>query len=1111
MTSSNPDPGIVNSRAEGVRLFQRKDFSRALTCLDQWLSLHPEDRDILNYKARTLEGLGRLEESLRCVDRCLELAPEDVAELCNRALMLTKLSRRNEALASLDRVLAIQPNHVDVLTKRAYLLHQLDRREAALASAHQAVLAEPTHLNAINTRGMILDDLGRRAEALADFQQILAIDPDYSDAITNRAILYARGGEFQEALAGYDRSLSINPDQPNAFYNRAVIRLVLGDWAQGFREFECRWKLFPHEAARLTRLGPLWLGQCDIKGKTILLHHEQGFGDTLQFCRYVALVKQRGAHVVIAVPAALRRLMETLPGSPTIVSEGETVPAHDFHCPLMSLPLAFGTTPGTVPGNIPYLHADPALARRWSERLGERRRPRIGLVWSGRRYPPINDARDMTLDAIRPLLAADADFYCLHTELSDDERSGIAAFSNVVWLGERLDDFADTAGFVINLDLVITVDSAVAHLAGALGKPVWVMNRYASCWRWLLNRMDSPWYPSLRLFRQPLLGDWTTVVEDVRQAVAVFLANRKVALSSSSHAHCESVSHEADILEPLQAALDLHNGGQIAEAIAIYHRILVKGPSHGHVLHYLGIALSQRGQHEEALGPLAQAIILLPDNAAVHTHYGNALAGMSRFQEAIESYDRAIAYDGSFSEGHYNRGIALASLGQHEAALVSYTKALECDPNHSQAHNNRGNVLMDLGRWDEARSSYERAIQIQPVFVGALVNRTHLSRRQHRYVEALGSADEAVSHGPNDPGAHNSRGAVLADMGRLSDALECYDRAITLDPSFAEPLWNKSLIELARGDYQEGWKHYESRWGVKSLKLIPRFKGTPSLRPGDSVVGKEVLLHAEQGYGDTIQFSRYAAMLAARGARVILSVPGALQSLMAVLPGVHEVVGQGVVSDFDFQCPLISAPLVCGTELSTIPATVPYLSADQTAAARWAAKLAPRVETFRIGLAWSGRPSHPNDGNRSIPLKQLLPITRFKARWVSLQKEVRTADESCLESLSTMDRCGERLTDFADAAALIEHLDLVIAVDTAIAHLAGAMGKPVWILLPYVADWRWLRDRQDSPWYPTARLFRQTEPKNWLPVISRVREGLHAFGLRGEKRRTAKKRHSVSH
>jgi Tetratricopeptide repeat/Glycosyltransferase family 9 (heptosyltransferase) len=394
-------------------------------------------------------------------------------------------------------------------------------------------------------------------------------------------------------------------------------------------------------------------------------------------------------------------------------------------------------------------------------------------------------------------------------------------------------------------------------------------------------------------------------------------------------------------------------------------------------------------------------------------------------------------------------------------------------------------LLAELNRVPEALADYERAIKARPDFVDAWANRSYLLRRLHRYEEALECSERALKLDPKHPEAHNSRGATFADLGRYDEAMASYERAIELNPSSAEALWNKGLIELTRGELRKGWKHYESRWGVKTLKLTQRFPGIPPWQ-GESVNGKSILLHTEQGYGDMIQFSRFCSEIAALGARVIVSAPEALRSLFESLHGIHEVIGPTTVPAFDFHCPLMSAPLALGTELENIPAPVRYLHANSTAKAQWADRLRARKHSSAVGLVWSGRNTHSKDRERSIPLQQFLPLLRDTVQWVSLQKEIRASDEAYLVNTPAILRMGEELDDFADAAALVENLDLVITVDTAVAHLAGALGKPVWILLPYVADWRWLQNREDSPWYPTARLFRQSARRDWGEVIDRV-------------------------
>ena len=519
-----PSPASVDEiLRQGILSFQSQDWRQALSCFDTVARLRPHRNDIHNYRARAYQRLGRLEDALECLDRALLIDPRNTADLRNRGIVLRKLGRTAEALASFDELLAIDPDDRIALTKRALVLNELERREDALTGIERAARQNPDDLDVLNARVIILDNLGRYREALQDVDRMLGMCPTHIDAINNTGVVLARLGQFTEALRCYDRSLELEPDQVQARYNRSLIRLCLGDWSRGLEEFESRWQTDSLKGARLSGLAPLWLGKENLEGQTILVYHEQGYGDTLMCARYIPMLAERGARVILVVPTALRKLLQTVPGVAQVASAGATGLVHHYHAPLMSLPRAFRTTPETVPAAAPYMSADPTQVARWAQRLGARTKPRIGLVWGGRRYAPINYPRDVPLTSLRPLFDLDADFIGLQQEIAASDTDLLAQLPRLRSFGETLEDFADTAALIENLDLVIAADTAVAHLAGALGKPVWLMNRYAACWRWLQRGERAPWYPTMRQFRQPSVGDWTSVVASVRTAAIEFL------------------------------------------------------------------------------------------------------------------------------------------------------------------------------------------------------------------------------------------------------------------------------------------------------------------------------------------------------------------------------------------------------------------------------------------------------------------------------------------------------------------------------------------------------------------------------------------------------------
>lgn len=448
---------------------------------------------------------------------------------------------------------------------------------------------------------------------------------------------------------------------------------------------------------------------------------------------------------------------------------------------------------------------------------------------------------------------------------------------------------------------------------------------------------------------------------------------------------------------------------------------------------------------------------------------------------------------------YMNQGLALQRMQRHDKALANFDQLIRHTPDYADAHNNRGISLHALQRYDEALASYDRAIALKPDDAAAYTNRGMTLHALDRYEDTLSSCEKAIALNPEHAALHNNLGNALQEMGRFADALASYDKATTINPNYAEAHWNAGVVRLMTGDFERGWHQAEWRWENPALGKKQRHFMQP-LWLGEAIDGKTILLHSEQGLGDTIQFCRYAPLVAARGANVILEVAPPLKQLLSGLNGVSRcVTRQEPLPEFDVQCPMLSLPLAFSTRIETIPAATPYLRAPE--GRDWEARLGSKKRP-RIGIAWSGNPHHVHDRKRSIPLSAFLPLLSFDATFVSLQKDIRANDDAILRERSDILNFGPVLKDFAETAALISCLDLVIAVDTSVVHLAGALGKPFWVLVPFLPDWRWLLDREDSPWYSTARLFRQDNTRNWDKVIVRVGAALKGLKPDGLSRYT---------
>ena len=472
-------------------------------------------------QAVTLHQAGALPAAESAYRAVLAASPRHAPTMTLLATIIAQNGQPEEAVRLFDASLKLDRNQELALFNRGNALFALKRHAEALASYNRAVALWPGHAPLLNNRGNALFSLGRKLEALAAFDRAIAADPTYVDAHFNRANALLGLDRKADALASLDRAAALDPEHVEAQFNRAVLRLRLGQYAEGWRLNEWRW-LAPGGEQPRGFAGAPWLGEEEIAGKNLLLYAEQGFGDSIQFCRYVPLAAARGARVILEVQRALVPAMTRLEGIAQLVATGDVLPPFDLHCPLMSLPLAFRTELDTVPRQVPYLRAAPEAVRHWTERLGPRSSPRVGLVWAGNPKNLNNDRRSAGLPALLPLLGCGAEMFGLQKDLVPADRALLATTPGLRSLGDDLGDFGDTAAVLELLDLVVTIDTSVAHLAGALGRPVWVLLSPAADWRWLAAEADAPWYPTARLFRWDPARGWAGVVVRVKTALAEF-------------------------------------------------------------------------------------------------------------------------------------------------------------------------------------------------------------------------------------------------------------------------------------------------------------------------------------------------------------------------------------------------------------------------------------------------------------------------------------------------------------------------------------------------------------------------------------------------------------
>lgn len=541
----------------GDVLAELKRFDAALVSYEKGIALQPDHAQAFSNRGALLHELNHLDASLASFDQAIALKLDDAGCHCNRGLVLMALREFHAALASFDRAIALKADHTQAYFNRGNALYELKQWDAALASYEQAIALKADYPEAYANRGLVLYELKQLRAALASYDRAIALNPDQVVAYSNRSVVlhelelwdaalnssnqaialkpdYAEGyfnrgnvlrdlKQWDAALASYDRAVALKGNHAGCYFNRSLVHLIRADFDKGWIDYEWRSKKFASERSFVQ---PPWLGKESVAGKTVLLLGEQGLGDTLQFCRYAKLVADLGARVILEVPKPLASLLTDLDGVSQVVVTGEVLPAFDCHCSLMSLPLAFGTTLSTIPAQFSYLRSSAKKANYWSDKLGRRTKPRVGLVWSGGFRPnnpelwSVNRRRNISLMKLAVLNHPDIEFFSL--QKGQPAESELADVVSKNWAGPPLTDFtnllidfSDTAALIEQLDLIISVDTSTAHLAGALGKPVWILNRFDSCWRWLLDRDDSPWYPTVKLYRQERAGDWDSVVHRV--------------------------------------------------------------------------------------------------------------------------------------------------------------------------------------------------------------------------------------------------------------------------------------------------------------------------------------------------------------------------------------------------------------------------------------------------------------------------------------------------------------------------------------------------------------------------------------------------------------------
>ncbi len=1109
--------------AIGLRPEQAKtynDVSVLLARIGRWdeaaeflrhvLRLQPGYAPAHNNLGNVLEKQGRLREAIARYREALRLQPNLLQACVNLGSALLESGQLDESAQAFEQALALDPTSAAAHSNLGLVYQAQGRSDEARNCQEEALRLDPGLAPAHNALGATLQTQGKLEAAKACYRRALEINPADVDALHNLAMALLQEGQWMAARASFEQILQLQPDNAQAHYWCGAIRLTLGDFAGGWPEYEWRRKT---KFSGRSYPEPMWQGD-DLRGRRILIHPEWGLGDTLQFIRYVPLVEARGGDVWVIVQPALLPLLQQS-GFKQLIST-DAPPPCDVQVPILSLPGIFGTTLETIPTAIPYLAAKNELIDSWREKLQRYTGFKIGIHWRGSQAS-VFDARSIALADFEPLARVpDTTLFSLQRDARPDELAAVRDRFQVIELGDDVDGlqgpFMDTAAIMANLDLVVTNDTAIAHLAGGLGVRTWVALNYAAAWIWLQDRDDSPWYPTVRLFRQARLDDWAEVFERMatelgrgkptplprQRSADQLLRQAEEHVRVGRFAAAEPICRQLLEAEPdnaeahHQLGLVLANQHRPDEAIASFRLALGIRADFVEAEYHLGTLLKLRGQLPEAQRALEHVVAVRPGFAEAHYRLADVQYAQGQRDEAIGALQAAVRENPQFIEAQNYLGGALRDAGRLDEAIEAYQQALAIDPRCAEVHRNLGLVYQDQWRTAEAVACQREAVRLRPDFVAAHSALGASLCAQGKLAEAKDCLQRALAIQPTDIGALHELGIVLFEEGQSAAALEKFDQILQLDPGNAQAHGWRGAIQLSLGDFAGGWGEFDE-W---------RRKAKPESRPhpeplwrGEDLQGRRILIHPEFGLGDTLQLIRYVPLIAARGGDVWVAVQPPLMPLLEQSGFKQLVSTEASPPVVDLHVRIFSLPGIFRTAFETIPTSVPYLAARGELVALWRDRLRA-YRGLKIGIHWRGSPASVA-GRRSIPLAEFEPLSRVPGTTLfSLQSDVQPDERAAYFQRFRIVELGDEVDrihgPFMDTAAIMANLDLVITDDTSLAHLAGGMGVPVWLALKRRAAWIWLQDREDSPWYPTMRLFRQTRLDDWSDVFERMATQLAA-------------------
>jgi len=1147
-------------KGAGLAAHEKGDVETARLCYEDALKLTPDDVDLQFYYGTLLSQAGLLEQAVDILTKVLNFSPYHASAMLNLALSYLMLGKATEAYGGLLDMLNAHPFHEAALNQMAFLCQKLSRYVEAAKYFERLIEVQPwrefeltlwlqTNLRAAGRFAEAIEHVDRMkalpgnpeivqvelATALVvggiyqpvdDYLGQIALDTTDAHVAMQASFLESAMRRFDKAEAYGRRAIELGISDGYSRLNLSMFLLAQGKLAEGWREYDFR---FGKNSA-LTQLEfevPEWDGR-PLCGGRVLVHSEQGLGDVLQFLRFFPLMEERGAKVIFTSYPDILALLKQQKGAEVRADVDNVDLSYQYHLPMMSLGKIFCDRLESMPQNIPYLAAPEDKVKHWACELKKYTEFKVGLVWSGGLATANDYMRSAMLREYAALSAVPGvQFFSLQKGPLEKEVEWLPDGLPVIDLSSQIRDFGDTAAIIENLDLVLTIDSSVSHLAGALGKQTWLLIASISDWRWLDKGDRSPWYPNVRIFRRQVGEVWADVMPEVADALSMkvrdsagadtlplldlYFAASAGADAFRAHAlallgseqDCNEVASRILVLNAIRAGNAewlLEQGARIhprwvAHLHTAVHGLVAALPAWEGAWHAersvpvleglcracfaVGNAVAA-GKYVEAAGDLPQGHHVMQYlRGQVHRHAG-------RYGEAEACYRTALQAVPRWPEALTNLAVVCERQDKISEALYWYQYGAARNWKHGPLWTNLGLTLVRLKKFAAAEMVLRHALEISPdamdirYWLGAVL----FERNQDESARTLFESLQDVY--PQRDLLAISLAGVLTSMERFEDALLQYQGILRRNPDDHLARMAMGMLQLRRGDFVAGWANWEARLLIPDADSVKNRVSTDADRwDGTSLNGRRLLVYLEQGLGDAFQSVRFLDLIAGD---VLAAVHDVAYSLLReACPHVAFVRRTDVIEgkvEFDCYIEAMSLPAVLqlGERIQAIHR--PYLHVPGFDAADFEHYdgVAPGR---RIGIVWAGNPNHGMDAQRSCPLTELLPLFEIPGlEWFSLQKDKPSNQVYFLPKHVKLHNAAVQCETLEDTARFIAGLDLFICVDTALAHLAGAMGKDVWLLISRRSDWRWgTRDRRLN-WYPTMRVFQQSKLADWSALVT---------------------------